>query len=201
MGMLVLHRRILRQNAGAMDLEALVQAWGYPAVLVGALLEGETVLLVAGFAAHSGYLQLPWVIVAALAGSVLGEQFYFLLGRRYGERLLARFPPLARRARRVHRLLERHDVAAIVSMRFLYGLRTVGPMAIGASAVPWLRFTAIDLVAALVWASAVASAGYAFGRGLELWLGDLKKFELALAMALIAAGAVLWWLRIRKSHF
>jgi len=181
-----------------MDPAQLLQAWGYPAVLVGAFLEGETVLLLAGFAAHAGYLELPWVIAAAFAGSTLGEQFYFFLGRRYGERLLARFPRLQRRGDRVRRMLERHDVSAILSLRFLYGLRTVGPMAIGASDVPWLRFTAIDSVAALAWAGAVASAGYAFGRGVELWLGELKKIEGALAATLIVAGACVWWLRLRK---
>ncbi|MGA8050565.1 MAG: DedA family protein [Burkholderiales bacterium] len=181
-----------------MDPAHLLQAWGYPAVLVGTFLEGETVLLLAGFAAHAGYLELPWVIAAAFTGSTLGEQFYFLLGRRYGERLLARFPRLQRRAGRVRELLARHQTGAILSMRFLYGLRTVGPMAIGASGVPWLRFSAIDSVAALAWAGAIASAGYVFGRGVELWLGELRKIEGALAATLIAAGACMWWLRLRK---
>jgi len=184
-----------------MDLGSLVQAWGYPAVLAGTLLEGETVLLLAGFAAHRGYLELPWVIVFAVAGSMLGEQLYFLLGRRYGDRLLARFPRLSHRAARVRRMLGRHDVTAILSMRFLYGLRTVGPMAVGASGVPWRRFTAIDLVAASAWASIIAAAGYAFGEGLELWLGDLKKIEHLLAALLVLAGAGIWWLRLRKSRF
>jgi len=181
-----------------MDPSELLQAWGYPAVVIGAFVEGETVLLLAGFAAHAGYLELPGVIVAAFAGSALGEQFYFLLGRRYGERLLARFPRLAPEVARVRGMLRRHDVGAIVSVRFLYGLRTVGPMVIGASAVPWLRFAAIDSAAALVWSAAVAGAGYAFGKGLELWLGDLQHLEELLALALLGAGLLLWWLRLRK---
>ncbi|MGH8738786.1 MAG: DedA family protein, partial [Burkholderiales bacterium] len=78
------------------------------------------------------------------------------------------------------------------------GLRTVGPIAIGMSPVPWPRFAALDLVAAMVWAAAVASIGYVFGEALQVWLGSLKHIEHALALVLIAAGAALWWFRMRK---
>jgi len=183
-----------------MDLAQLVQTWGYPAVFLGTLLEGETVLLLAGLAAQAGYLELPWVIATAVAGGVTGEQIWFLVGRRNGERLLARFPRLRPGAERMHALLARHHLPLILSLRFLYGLRTVGPIAIGMSRVPWARFTALDFAAAVVWAVTVASAGYAFGQVLALWLGDLTRIEHWLALALIAAGAALWWLRIRKSR-
>ncbi len=182
-----------------MDLAQLVQTWGYPVVFLGTLLEGETVLLLAGLAAHAGYLELPWVIATAWAGAVSGEQVWFLVGRRYGARLLRRFPRLRPRARRMRALLKRYHQPVILSLRFLYGLRTVGPIALGMSRVRWARFTALDFAAAVVWAVAVASAGYAFGHVLDLWLGDLRRFELVLALVVIVAGFALWWFRIRTS--
>lgn len=78
-----------------MDIAALIQQYGYLAVAVGCLLEGETVLLLAGFAAHRGYLAWPAVLaVAALAGFA-GDMIFFLLGRRHGPRMLARWPRIA----------------------------------------------------------------------------------------------------------
>jgi membrane protein DedA with SNARE-associated domain len=183
-----------------MDLAQLVQEWGYPVVFVGTLLEGETVLLLAGFAAHSGYLELDWVIATAAAGGLLGEQIWFLVGRRHGEQLLARFPRLRPKAERMRALLARYNLPVILSLRFLYGLRTVGPIAIGMSPVPWTRFAALDFVAALVWATAVACVGYVFGSGLEMWLGGLKRIEHLLALLLVAGGLVLWWMRMRTSR-
>jgi membrane protein DedA with SNARE-associated domain len=183
-----------------MDLAQLVQTWGYPVVFLGTLLEGETVLLLAGLAAQAGYLELQWVIATAWAGAVTGEQIWFLVGRRHGRQLLARFPRLQPRARRVRALLVRYQLPVILSVRFLYGLRTVGPVALGMSRVPWGRFTALDFAAAVAWAVAVASAGYAFGQVLQLWLGDLKRIEHWVALALVAAGAALWWFRIRASR-
>jgi len=183
-----------------MDLAQLVETWGYPVVFLGTLLEGETVLLLAGLAAQAGYLELQWVIATAWAGAVTGEQIWFFVGRRRGGRLLERFPRLAPGAARMRALLARHHLPVILSLRFLYGLRTVGPIAIGMSPVPWARFTALDFAAAVAWAVAVAFAGYAFGQVIELWLGDLKRIEHILALILVAAGAALWWFRIRASH-
>ena len=74
-----------------MNLAGLLATYGNLAVAVGTFLEGETILLMAGFAAHCGYLDLSKVILVAWGG-LLGDQFYFFLGQRYGDRILARFP-------------------------------------------------------------------------------------------------------------
>ena len=56
-----------------MTLESFVVTYGYLALLTGALLEGETIVIIAGIMAHSGYLQLPWVIGVAFCGNTTQE--------------------------------------------------------------------------------------------------------------------------------
>lgn len=73
-------------------IERLVLAWGYAAVFAGTFLEGESVLVAAGFAAHRGMLDLAIVVVVAACGSFLGDQFFYSLGRRHGGRIMRRFP-------------------------------------------------------------------------------------------------------------
>jgi membrane protein DedA with SNARE-associated domain len=181
-----------------MDLASLIQHWGYPAVFAGSLVEGETILALAALAAHRGYLALPWVIAAAAAGGFLGDQLYFLVGRLAGERVLARWPALQPGAARVRQLLDRYDAPLILGVRFLYGLRTVGPIAIGMSRVHWLRFAVLNLVGAIAWAVIVAGIGYALGEALTRLLGDLKRVEEWVFGALLVAGlALIAWLRRR----
>ena len=67
-----------------MDLAALIQQYGYAAVFVGSVLEGETMLVLAGLAAHRGYLSLQWVMAVAVAGAFLGDLICFLTGRFLG---------------------------------------------------------------------------------------------------------------------
>ena len=83
-----------------MTLQSLIDTHGYWLLALGCLLEGETILLLAGFAAHRGYLD-PWAVfgIASLAGFA-GDQFYFWLGRRHGAAVLARWPRLAERTGR-----------------------------------------------------------------------------------------------------
>jgi membrane protein DedA with SNARE-associated domain len=179
-------------------LQYLIETYGYYAVLVGSLLEGETILVMAGFAAHRGLLALPWVIVAAFAGGLCGDQIYFWLGRWHGQRVLRQFPDLGARAGRVDALLVRYGTFLILVIRFLYGLRTVGPIVIGMSSVPAAKFAALNAVGAAAWAVAIAGAGYLFGNALELVISDLKRYE-EMALGLIAvAGVVIWLLRRRR---
>ena len=75
-----------------LHLPELIQTYGYSAIFAGTLLDAETVLLIGGFAAHRGYLDLPTVVGVAIAGSFLANQLWFFLGRWHGEKLLERFP-------------------------------------------------------------------------------------------------------------
>ena len=77
-----------------MDLPALIQQYGYLAVFFGSVLEGETLLVLAGIAAHRGYLSLQWVVAIAAVGAFIGDQTCFLIGRLLGQRVLARWPRL-----------------------------------------------------------------------------------------------------------
>lgn len=175
-----------------MSLTALLIKYGYAVVLLGTFLEGETILIMAGFAAHRGYLNLYWVIALATAGSFLGDQLYFYLGKRYGWRIFERFPKLKPRALRVQALLERYHLPLILGIRFLYGLRIVGPLAIGMSSVSRIRFFGLNLLGAIAWAMLIGGAGYLFGYALELLLADIKRYEEAFLALIVIAGIVVW---------
>jgi len=187
-----------------MSLSALVAQYGYAALFLGTLLEGETLLILAGFAAHQGYLQLHWVMLIALLGGFLGDQIYFWLGRRHGSWVLSRFPRLVPVFERANALVERYHEVLIVGIRFLYGLRTVGPMALGMSAVPAWRFVLFNALGAAIWAVGIGGAGYLFGQALELFLDDFKKLEEILLIAILFGGIVVWgwrrWKFRRKFH-
>lgn len=89
-----------------MSLKELIAAYGYYAVFLGSITEGETVLVLGGIAAHRGYLDLLGVMAAAFTGGWLGDLTYFFFGRRHGNAFLARFPALRPRASKVRRPIE-----------------------------------------------------------------------------------------------
>jgi membrane protein DedA with SNARE-associated domain len=183
-----------------MDLPSLIAQFGYAAVLVGTVLEGETVLLLAGYSAHRGYLDFAAVVGIAWLGGALGDQFFFWLGRRHGQRLIARRPLLRTRVERAFTLIERYPVAVILTMRFMWGLRMALPIAIGISRVGWRRFLWLDLLSSALWAPLVAGIGWAFGALLERDAAMLRHYE-HWVMAGMAAAALLLRLIVRRARF
>lgn len=179
-----------------MDIPSLIQHYGYLAVAIGTFLEGETVLVTAGIAAHHGYLSLPAVIVVATFASFVGDQLFFYIGRLYGVSLLARFPSLQARTASTTALLHRHHVPIILAIRFLYGLRVAGPIAIGMSGVPRLRFLILNLIGAIIWAILIALVGYGIGQGMHL-ARDLLGIGEGWLLAILAVSGIIVGLIVR----
>lgn len=173
-----------------MDLPTLINQIGYPAVFLGTVLEGETVLLLAGYAAHRGYLDLAAVLGIAMLGAWLGDQFFFWLGRRHGQALMRSRETLAARVERSLGLIDRHPVKIILTMRFLYGLRIALPIAVGMSSIHWRRFLWLNAVSAIPWAILVGGSGYLFGALITPHIEELHRIEvwiLALLVFLVLA--------------
>ena len=177
-----------------MDLAALLGTYGYWAVALGCLLEGETVLLLAGFAAHRGYLQWPVVVAVAAAAGFAGDMAFFLLGRRFAPQILARGPQVAAQRQRLDGWLQRYDAWVVVSVRFLYGFRIAGPVLIGASGMAWTRFAAFNALGAVLWAVLLTGLGWFFGQAAQALLGKAQHYEgwLALGVIVVALGYALW---------
>src|SRR5678816_2698757 len=129
-----------------MDLAALLEQYGYFLVFLGTLAEGETVLVLAGYFALRGYLDLGGVILTAFVGAVCGDQLFFHLGRRHAKALLERFPTLREKVNKALRRVEDHQIKIVLTMRFLWGLRIALPVALGLTNMNARRFLLLNLV-------------------------------------------------------
>jgi len=175
------------------NLQQLIEHYGYLAVFIGALVEGETILVMAGFLAHEGYLNLAGVMAIAAFGGFLGDQFFFALGRYRGREVLARFPSLQARATRVGLLVLRYQNWLIVFIRFMYGLRVAGPILLGMTPVSHVRFVLVNLLGAIIWATLIGGAGYLFGQAVGLFLRDAQRYQ-AFALGTILVLGIGFWI-------
>jgi membrane protein DedA with SNARE-associated domain len=153
-----------------MNVESLLAHYGAAAVFVGAMAEGESFVLAGGVLAHRGIVSPVAVVIAAFCGSVLADQLCFFLGRQ------ARDTRLVRRVRgtfafdRALRFIERYPNAYIIAFRYLYGLRVVSPLALGVSRVSAVRFVALNLLSAAIWAVLFTTLGYVFGKAVDRFI-------------------------------
>ena len=183
-----------------MSLESIIQTYGYWALMIGTFFEGETILVIGGFAAHRGYLSLPLVILAAFIGTLAGDQLYFFIGRKKGNAFLDKRPSWKPHMEKVHILLERYQALLILGFRFLYGLRTVTPFVLGMSRVKTANFIMLNVVGALVWAALFGTGGYLFGAALEIFLEDIKRYERLTFLGMFLAGLAVWVLHLYQKY-
>ncbi|MBW3628242.1 MAG: DedA family protein [Gemmatimonadetes bacterium] len=183
----------------------VIESYGYWAVLVGGVLEGETVFIAAGYAVSQDYLAPLPTFIAAVTGGSLGDFLYFTLGRLFGARLIRRFAFLRRLRARAVLFLRRWGRATAGLTRFAYGLRIILPMTIGAARFPGAAFILYNLIGSLAFAGVYLSVGYLFGETLEEVLGTVRRYEKPLLIGLAVAGAVVlgvreWRLYHRRSR-
>jgi membrane protein DedA with SNARE-associated domain len=179
--------------------ESLIIRFGYAAILLGTFLEGETVLIAGGVAAQHGLLQLPLVMLAAFVGGFVGDQTWFRVGGRIGKPLIERRPSLAAKAALATRALERWGTLFVLGFRFVYGIRTVSPLLLGAASYPARRFLLLNGIGALAWAVSFGYLGFGAGAAFAAAIARLSLTEmLAIGIAVVAAGLLAWHVIARR---
>ncbi|HZH27818.1 MAG TPA: DedA family protein [Azospirillaceae bacterium] len=172
-----------------MDVYALLEQYGdwvYLGAFINTFFEGETLILVGGFAAAQDLLDPIYLALTAWAGSFLGDQLYFAIGRRYGFRLVARRPRLKAGVETAILALHRWHTPFILGFRFLYGIRTVASFALGMTGIGWARFALLNFVAAGVWAWTFVGVGYLFGEAMEAMFGSVAKSVQVMLLGILA---------------
>lgn len=181
-------------------VEGFLREYGYIVLFIGTFLEGETMVLVAGYMAKAGLLDLNLVILSSFCGTYCGDQLYYFIGRRWGHLLINRTKSVSwqQRTARVMDLLKRYDTWFILGFRFVYGVRNVTPFALGASPIRPVRFMVLNALAALIWAIIFAYSGYIFGHAVEAFLEQAKKYQMTFFAGLGTILLIIWLYRRLK---
>lgn len=172
-------------------------AYGYWAVLlvvagdgVFPALPGETAIVAAAVLAADGSLSLPLVILAGMAGAIIGDSAAYWIGRRGGgpiKRTVTRFAG-AERLEAAERMVQRQGPALVFVGRFLPGIRIAINLSCGAGQMAYGRFLVFDSLGALVWSSQAALLGFFAGKAFadQLWVA----FVIAFAVTGLVGGFV-----------
>jgi membrane-associated protein len=129
-------------------------------------LPGDSLLFVAGAAAASGLLDLPWLLVAIIAGAVLGDTLNYWIGNYLGIHIfLERFPNLVKKAYldRTYGFYEKYGGTAIFVARFVPVVRSFAPFLAGVGSMKYSRFLFYNILGATAWTLVVVLAGYYLG--------------------------------------
>ena len=181
--------------------------WGYLIIFLGAMLEsaaflglvipGESLVLVAGFLAAQGSLDLDLLIITVAVGAAIGDSIGYEMGRQMGRPALmqygSRFGLNEARVQSADRFFARHGSKAVFLGRFVGFARALVPFLAGSSRMPYRTFLPYNILGAVLWASAVALLGYFLGASwqtAERWIGRAS----AIFGGLLGFALLLVWL-------
>lgn len=185
-------------------------SWSYFVIFAVAVIDGffplvpsETVAVAGGVLAGTGDLSLPFVILAASAGAIVGDNISYGLGKWLGEHTVKRLFR-SEKAKRgflwAEHQLEERGTYLIVVARFIPGGRTATTFAAGYThAFTWRRFIVADVIAGVIWGTYCGLIGYLGGSSFkeEPWKGLLIAFAIAIAITFTIEGTR--WIRHRRA--
>ena len=177
-----------------LSVVVMVESFGIP-------LPGETALIAFGVLASQGHYRIEWVIVAAAAGAIVGDNLgYWLIGRLGGRTLFRRWRWLNTYADRVlpraEALMERHGGKTVFLGRFVSVLRYTVAWIAGLSRMGWWRFLFWNAAGGIVWATAVGLIAYYSGRAAA---DAIQRYGLYAAAA-VAVAIALGWITVRRAR-
>jgi len=100
---------------------------------------------------------------------------------------------------RLESLVARYGTAAIFITQWLYGFRLLSAAVLGLSRMRRSRYFTLQLLSCAIWAVICTYIGYFFGATLRNLLGDIKKYNILIALGIMGIGFILWLtMNVRK---
>ncbi|HQS66092.1 MAG TPA: DedA family protein [Sulfuricurvum sp.] len=140
-----------------------LKEYGYVVLFVWSILEGELGLIMAGIMSHTGDMFLPIALLVGALGGFVGDQIYFYIGRFNKRYIHNQLRTHRRKFAIAHLLIKKYGWPIIFVQRYMIGMRTAIPMAIGLTKYSSKKFAFINFISALVWASVTIIPAYYFG--------------------------------------
>lgn len=191
------------------SLAPLLDTYGYIAVAVLILVEdfgvpapGEAVLVAGAVYAGAGRLNIVVTVVIAIVAAVVGDNIGYAIGRAGGRRMVLRYGRYVfltkKRLNTAERIFTRYG-GAVVTARFVEGLRQANGIVAGITGMPWRRFLTFNALGAGLWVGTWASLGYLAGSHIAATYEQLDRYRLDAVAALAGIVAVLVaWHLVRR---
>ena len=200
--MSALVERVLGLHGLAIYLTVGLLVFAEDAVFVGFVVPGETAAILGGVAASRGNASVILLCVVVVVAAILGDNIGYLLGRRYGVRLL-QTRVLRRRERRVERarrFLLDHGGPAVLAGRYIAFLRAVIPFLAGTVRLGYGRFLTYNVIGGITWGIGSVLLGYLAGNSYQQIEKALGPATAAVVGIVVVAAVIAWTVRRHRSE-
>ena len=140
-----------------------LSTYGYIALFIYSLGGGFIGLIAAGVLSFAGKMDLTTSMAVAFISNFIGDMLLFYLARHEKANVMEYFKKHKRKLAYSHALIKKHGSKVIFIQKFVYGIKTLIPIAIGLTKFDQKQFIVLNLIASFVWTLAIGYASYAAG--------------------------------------
>lgn len=175
-----------------------LSTYGYIVLFIYSLGGGFVALIGAGVLSFMGKMDLSLAITIAFIANFIGDSLMFYMSRYHKREMMEYFKKHRRKLAFSHLLLKKRGSWIIIIKKFIYGLKTLVPLAIGLTKYDFWKFSAYNAIGAAIWAIVIGGGSYLFGGALiEGYKMVSDKPYLAPLMLLLVGGSV--WLYLSQA--
>jgi membrane protein DedA with SNARE-associated domain len=166
-------------------MEEFIKEWGYIALFLYSFGGGFVGLVIAGVLSYAGDLNLFVSIMVAGVSNFLGDQFLFYMARTNKMYAKTTMKKHGRKVALAHILMRRYGSTVVFIQKYIYGIKTLIPLAMGLTKYSFQKFTFYNIFATAIWAGAVGYISYLMGEVVLTYAEDYKYYGVAAILAII----------------
>ena len=170
--------------------------------LVGMVVPGHLAIMVGGFLAKLGSLNLYWVLSISIIGALLGDYIGFSIGRYYGMNFIIKLKPYLfisdKQIDKARSLLSNHTGKSLIIGRFTPATRALMPFLVGTTKTSVSNFWIFNILGGVLWVVSSVMIGYLFGSAYHLVAGYIGRVLIA---AILITVIFVWGYRFINERF
>ncbi len=168
-------------------MEELIKDWGYIALFLYSFGGGFVGLVIAGILSYSGELNIIISILVAGVSNFLGDQFLFTLARNNKHQAKQMMQKHRRKIALSHLLMKKYGTWVIFIQKYIYGIKTLIPLAMGLTKYDYKKFLFFNVLATVLWSCIIGMAAYTLGELVYTYIEELKSYAFILIAAVVIA--------------
>lgn len=135
-------------------------------LLIGFLLPGDTLLIIAGLLTHTNdvFGLNIWVVALLIAlAAFIGGEVGYLIGHKGGPAIFERKESglfSKKNVERTNSFFERYGGLTVILARFVPIVRTFAPVAAGVGHMPWKKYSLYNFIGAMLWGFGLTMIGF-----------------------------------------
>ncbi len=174
------------------ELLTSISTYGYIFLFLYSIGGGFFAIVAAGALSYAGKMDITTSIIVAAIANYIGDMLLFYLARYNKKPLLPYMRKHRRKFALSHILIKKYGSFIIFIQKFIYGVKTLVPIAIGLTKYSFFKFGVLNVFASIIWALFFGILSYKGGEYIINFFSKLKDNPWIAPLILLSVLTIAW---------